>query len=507
MKANLSLFLNRCLWLFCICATAGVFLLNLVFLTTVSYDLHELVSYHTPVLSTIAALVLWAGILFLVIRFKKCFCKLDEKRLFLLLASIYSLIAAYLILNTDLAIRYDAKEVSDAALAAMENRFDAFQPGNYLSIYPHQVGLMLYDMLLYTFSKNLAVHLLSNFVMVLGIEYLAYRLGDLIFANHTVNLAVIFFSFAFLPQLFLILFAYGNIPAFFFLYLAFYHTLKFIQTHRIRHLVVLLLSSAVSVLIRNNSLIGVIAILIILTLDMLKRFCFKQVLAILLLIAAALLPGKLLSAHFFEKADVEPSSGVPAILWIAMGTNLDNHARGPGWYDASSYFAYQDTGYDSQAAGEIGKQRLVQNLRNMYHAPLETVKFFGRKTISQWCDPLFQSIWSGPLPNSEQVVHTDLLYSLYTGGSIENILCLMMRIYMIGIWGFAAYYLLCKKQTDSAWQLFYLFFLGGLLFHTLWEGKSQYIFQYAFCLVPFAAAAFVKAAQQLSSRYRAKPSI
>ena len=43
----------------------------------------------------------------------------------------------------------------------------------------------------------------------------------------------------------------------------------------------------------------------------------------------------------------------------------------------------------------------------------------------------------------------------------------------------------------------FMYFIGGLLFHTAWEGKSQYVYSYVFVLIPFAVYGFVKLADVL----------
>ena len=48
-------------------------------------------------------------------------------------------------------------------------------------------------------------------------------------------------------------------------------------------------------------------------------------------------------------------------------------------------------------------------------------------------------------------------------------------------------FLLSKKRDGFGWQVLLLFFIGGLLFQTVWEGKSQYIYPYVFSLIPTAA--------------------
>jgi len=46
--------------------------------------------------------------------------------------------------------------------------------------------------------------------------------------------------------------------------------------------------------------------------------------------------------------------------------------------------------------------------------------------------------------------------------------------------------LLLYGKHSEGWEVFFLYFIGGLIFHTFWEAKSQYTYPYAFCLIPFA---------------------
>jgi len=50
-------------------------------------------------------------------------------------------------------------------------------------------------------------------------------------------------------------------------------------------------------------------------------------------------------------------------------------------------------------------------------------------------------------------------------------------------------YLVQHGADHTQWQLPFLLLVGGFLFHTVWEGKSQYIYPYLFGLIPFAAFA------------------
>ena len=128
----------------------------------------------------------------------------------------------------------------------------------------------------------------------------------------------------------------------------------------------------------------------------------------------------------------------------------------------------------------------------MKNDPMQTVEFFRDKTVSQWCDPMFQSAWSGPLEDCGQYTHTELLRSIYTGGTAETVIACFSKLVVLLIFGATVVFLVFwRKQTDG-WELLVAFFLGGLLFHTFWEAKSQYIYPYVFCLIPLAAGSISK---------------
>lgn len=71
--------------------------------------------------------------------------RVGEKICFALLSGVYTAMALYLMLNADSALRDDAQLVYESAVAFLQGDYQAFQKGGYMSYYPHQAGLMLYD--------------------------------------------------------------------------------------------------------------------------------------------------------------------------------------------------------------------------------------------------------------------------------------------------------------------------------------------------------------------------
>lgn len=476
-------FLLRCLQIISLLTVGLVFILNFLYTATVSSDAKEIVTIKAHTLKSVG-FVLLIGIFLLALTFLKGFLeKIKEKHIFFALSIVYVVAGIYLIGNVDHILRADALFVSRAANNLLSgDSLAALQKGGYIYQYPHQVGLMLYDMILYVFCRYTAINFIANLGFVFGINYLIYKITDLLFENRLINNLSIILSFAFLPQFFFILFAYGNIPGLFFMVFAFYHTLRFCKNHSVLNLVLMALGACLAVTLRKNFLIGVVAIAIYLCLEMLKKFSAKRVIALVCVFIGLIVPLKILPQAF-----VKDASGMPSTLWIAMGTDIDNNKRGPGWYDESNNTIFMQSGYDSEIAHNMGVEKIKQNLEKIVNEPLKAGKFFVKKTVSQWCNPLYQSLWSGPLEESRQYTHTRLLKSLYTGGTAEKALSDMMKIYMLAFFGFALYFVIKYHKQYSGWELFFMVFIGGFIFHIIWEGKSQYVYPYFFSLMPFVA--------------------
>lgn len=253
--------------------TVLVFLLNVLYQSEVSYTEYEVTTISGSLKFSLLVLVVWAVLIVAAafVRGRFPVRGIEEKKLFCLLTALYAVAAFYLILNVDTTLRADAESVFNAAKAFRLGDRSMLQKGGYIYRYPHQLGLMLYDCILMLFRADPAFNFVMNFVFVIGINHLSCKISDALFHDKAVNLLTIVCTFAFLPQLFFILFAYGLTPGFFFLMLAFYKALLFTERLRVRDLVVLALSAAAAVLLKRNFMIGVMALAIFFLLKLLER--------------------------------------------------------------------------------------------------------------------------------------------------------------------------------------------------------------------------------------------
>lgn len=489
-------------WFACLCCIMLLYM-NFAYTTEISYDMREVVTILNRGGLNLA--------MFTFIAISVLFCeffhggarKVTEKRIFLILTTVYLVMSVYLIFFIDPSICADALSVFSASREVLDGNFHSFykEYNGYLYMHPHQIGLMLYDMLLSLIWASPVFNYFMNFLFVIGINYLTYRTANSIFHNKRINILAIICSFAFLPQFFFIIFAYGLIPGFFFLMLAFYNITQYVKGHKVTNLIWVIIGTATAVVLKQNYLIGGIAVIIYLLLDGIhqRKNLLNSFLVVILILVCMILPSRLLTFVCESVTGATLDSGMPSVLWVAMGTDIDNTTvRGPGWIDASNYHLYYTADQDKAAATALGKEKLAENMEKIRQEPGRSIHFFTAKIISQWCDPLYQSVWSG-LPEIEsQWTHTKLLHSLYNDGLAESCVSVICKMLNLLLWPCICYFLfLCHRKTAD-WTLMYLYCIGGLIFHTFWEAKSQYIYPYVFCLIPFAMYALDQILSKIS---------
>ena len=261
-------------------------------------------------------------------------------------------------------------------------------------------------------------------------------------------------------------------------------------------LAALLLLCACGVVLKSNYAIGILAIAIYLLLRVLRQRSGKLALALVPVLLCLVVPNRLVQGYFEAVTGSDLSQGTPEILWVAMGTDIDNSDRGPGWYNSTNYSLYNQVEYDREVAAELGLELLQQNLEKISRRPGDTLDFFLGKTVSQWCDPLHECLFVGPMEPFGQSFYAEPLRALYQQELPSEVLLVFCKLVTLAIF-LGCFVCLLTPGKASGWELLLLYFLGGLIFHTFWEGKSQYTYPYVFCLIPCAMAGFWELSRKL----------
>ena len=290
-----------------------------------------------------------------------------------------------------------------------------------------------------------------------------------------------------------------------------------------------------SVMLRKNSLIPVIAVLLVLLFEALRpgrngkmRLGLLIMAVCLAVTSVGILP--LVQKCYEKKAGNTLSSGVTAMSYLAMG--MQEASRGCGWYNGFNIDTYDTAGMDTAIANEISRLAIDERLTYFREHPGYTADFYLHKHLSQWADGTYASrqatlaTYGGRSAFFKEVYEGSL-----SGGYIEwcnawqNVLYLGVLVFCIDSLkkrrkskvvghmadqtaghtaGCTADHMADQHGADwhgadrlgadrhGADRLYIyvglIAVLGGFLFHTFWEANSRYIFSYSLLLMPYCGA-------------------
>ena len=290
-----------------------------------------------------------------------------------------------------------------------------------------------------------------------------------------------------------------------------------------------------SVMLRKNSLIPIIAVLLVLLFEALRpgrngkmRLGLLIMAVCLAVTSVGILP--LVQKCYEKKAGNTLSSGVTAMSYLAMG--MQEASRGCGWYNGFNIDTYDTAGMDTALANEISRLAIDERLTYFREHPGYTADFYLHKHLSQWADGTYASrqatlaTYGGRSAFSKEVYEGSL-----SGGYIEwcnawqNVLYLGVLVFCIDSLkkrrkskvvghmadqtaghtaGCTADHMADQHGADrlgadrhgADWHgadRLYIYVgliavLGGFLFHTFWEANSRYIFSYSLLLMPYCGA-------------------
>lgn len=464
----------------------------------------------------------------------------------------------------------DALSVYNAAAEWILGNTDIIHPTvSYLSYYPQQIGLMAFlELLLRIWNlTGLSVpawHFIKLVYVCLlcGAIWFQYLSLQYLWPENYKNISCCYLVLVCcnLPMIMYSSFVYGEIPSFAALSVGCYLLLRLLGSvspdssyrdnvsrndapsvtaydyvpRMLRQILFTgfgsILFLTLSVMLRKNSLIPIIAVLLVLLFEALRpgrngkmRLGLLIMAVCLAVTSVGILP--LVQKCYEKKAGNTLSSGVTAMSYLAMG--MQEASRGCGWYNGFNIDTYDTAGMDTALANEISRLAIDERLTYFREHPGYTADFYLHKHLSQWADGTYASrqatlaTYGGRSAFFKEVYEGSL-----SGGYIEwcnawqNVLYLGVLVFCIDslkkrrkskVVGHmadqtAGYTAGCTAdhmadQHGADWHgadrlgadRLYVYVgliavLGGFLFHTFWEANSRYIFSYSLLLMPYCGA-------------------
>lgn len=328
----------------------------------------------------------------------------------------------------------DALSVYNAAAEWILGNTDIIHPTvSYLSYYPQQIGLMAFlELLLRIWNlTGLSVpawHFIKLVYVCLlcGAIWFQYLSLQYLWPENYKNISCCYLVLVCcnLPMIMYSSFVYGEIPSFAALSVGCYLLLRLLGgvspggssrdnvsrndapsvtaydyvPRMLRQILFTgfgsILFLTLSVMLRKNSLIPVIAVLLVLLFEALRpgrngkmRLGLLIMAVCLAVTSVGILP--LVQKCYEKKAGNTLSSGVTAMSYLAMG--MQEASRGCGWYNGFNIDTYDTAGMDTAIANEISRLAIDERLTYFWEHPGYTADFYLHKHLSQWADGTYAS--------------------------------------------------------------------------------------------------------------------
>lgn len=413
-----------------------------------------------------------------------------------------TLMAILWVYGNQIVPEQDQLFVMQAADRLNLGNYEDFQPGGYLSMYPNQTGLLLLELLLTKLfgGMNYVVFEAMNgeayIATLLLLSLIAGKLG----ADPFEQLLTMLSGLLTLPLLFYTSFQYGNLLGLALALAAMYFELNYIESHRVRDLVLTALFIVAASAVKNNYLIFLVAIVLHALAEALRKKEARNALLAVLVVAVFALQSWGATAVLEHKTGEDLSNGVSTMAFVAMGLQV-NPVKCDGWYNEFNKESYIESGYDADKQGELAKQSISDSVAYL-KSPSNAVRFFLRKNASQWADPLFQSLWTSQVRQTQNERPGWLNRVLSPKGS--TVLGQFLDVLQFWAYAGAFLFLLFGRKREKFFEslLLQITVLGGFVFHCVWEAKGQYTISYFVLLLPLAVFGFRETISWIARKVR-----
>lgn len=452
----------------------------------------------------IALLLVFAAGLYILKNPKmvNAFGKFDDKDMFkramaILKILIFAECLAFSFGINDMGQRVDQLEIQNAAYSFSWGETEAFIPPGYLGICPNNIGMAVFVYLLSTVTghyNNLFIMLLNG-VMVPFIYSDLANIGGKFGLSKKSQVLIMICGLVFLPIQAKTMIVYGEIPGLFLAVRAMKHAASIAhEKNSVKSSIIVISFMGFACILKNNFLIYAIAITIFLAAELMRQKRFKELFIPAGVMAASVLFIFLMNVIIGVIIGRAISSGESSWAYVAMGMQEEG-----GMFNGYNAATYEYAGFNTAVQSEIAKADIAESFKTFCSEPNYAIGFYTRKALIQWSDPThctfeFLSrnvyldnnssplIWYFASPVTVRVIASFLKVFqvlMFAGGAVSAV--------KIG-----------RRKQGSPALLLLLTFVGGYIFHLIWESSPFYTLSYMTVMIPAGVAGLTALIKKLS---------
>ncbi len=407
--------------------------------------------------------------------------KINKKLILPILLILYIMMNIYWINQANVSPIDDAASVQKVAVAIVENNTKVLKSNSYLEKCPQQIGMAVIFSIIYKIfnSTNYRIiqylNILANVLTILGLYKITKKLDK---NNHFNDLIYLSLILTFVPLTLLTTYVYSDYIGLSLIVWSIYFIMNYKENNKTKNIIVSAILMDVACIMKTNYLVSFIAVIIYLILNIINNHknLIKKIGLIIIYIILVLGPYIILKNTVSAKLNLTATESIPTSGYIYIG--MSESTRGPGWYGVAVLPAWEDATKSRKVYPTLIKNRIKEFIDN----PVYCLNFYKEKIISGWEDPYFQSVWYNLISGTETVYWDEIP----TGNKFQ-VIQLGMKCLLLLIYSFTFIYaLLNRKNINLNSILLSTIFIGGFLFHILWEMKSRYTLPYVIIIIPLA---------------------
>lgn len=288
----------------------------------------------------------------------------------------------------------------------------------------------------------------------------------------------------FLPMPFYCTYVYGTIPMMLFLSAAFLLFMQYAQRGGMYRGLGFAICLGLAAVMKPNAMIAMLALVICAVLYAMNQRDWRMlVYAALSAVLCVVLP-RLVVWQYEWRSGCRFSGDLSMLARLVMG--FQRSATGAGWFNN-----YIDQFSTWLMEPEEAKALILADLGAIFaefaKAPATFVQFMAEKCASLWLEPTYSVLWHGAVADVTGRFNglANMVYLGILRMPVERVMdAFQQAMYVLACIGAGS---ALKKRQDPLQILLPVLMLGGFLYHALFEAKSQYIFVYAFFMMPLAA--------------------
>lgn len=353
---------------------------------------------------------------------------------------------------------------------------------DYVQGYTQQITLaFVFNICFKIFHTDLYVVVLRliNIACNCLIVYALYKISQQIHKKHPTNKVLLFtLSLTFFPLIMLSNFIYGDIPSLALCLFSIYFMMKYTESKKWKYAILASFFMMIAYMMRMNNLIFIIATVIYLLLSIWKEFKqtdWKQkgfeVAIILAFIIISIFPSALVKNYYINKLGLDKTKTYPTISYFLMA--MQEGPRGNGWYrEETGEYALKNPEKAKEEYPDKIKERVTYLIENMGY----TFQFYKEKIASMWAENTYSAVCSNISKPNDPIQNFSQPLEFYQK-TVLLIITVCSVIVMI------------QNRKNLSLEVLFLItiFIGGFVFHILWEAKSRYIIPYIIVLMPVAS--------------------